>query len=921
MFMISFSSKKKILALILITGQLFFVATAPAFALFRGLKIPSASKIATDLEKRYHLDLENVQDQGEIFNVAANKQPAPEVSLFFSPTDPRPGEKITAKAFPVYFSNKEESLYYSWYIKRQGCDLDNSPSASKQQLCDRDNDNRITVEDWKTEAAQTIVQNGYDSSQTNYGSDSDDDGYKARYGGDNKTNSPNYCYYHDNQSGINYEMADAGNISFGCPSGQTPVCMIEEEGVEPSTITGSTGGNSTDSDTFIVSDTNECAISGLPTCDSAGAASCAVGTPRCATEPATDSTLSCGTALTTCSASTSAGVNPYCKHLFPNAQGQTSGDGVFGQNEERFWRTDPNDPDTADNGNKDEANVVGFGQTSFTWNYIAGDQVGVAVEGSSMIATKHDNSSVMIMWAFPKQDCPLSVADGTGSYMARIKNYSVEIETADIDLNKCLERNLIDPAQGGQATNLEVSVSASPNEPLNDESGDGSGDSVLITAAVSNGKQSIASSLFDWNVEMSNNVQFSSAIGPTANVTKDLQTLELLGATKGNALDTVKLSLNIPRNASIGGRPLSSYLLNDIGYLRFSTRVSENFASGITRKGRSDVIVKFISTGRKIVATQVTPTLVGESMLVTANQGGIICNGDTLDRNLCRVIKNEIIGLMVDGQGLSNFQWSINGDPLVCSKARVSPDCLDSEQNEINFFPVTGNPGDTYTVNLTANDTVSGKTVNLARSFRVVEPAIDIVSLDQNLIWPKFLGQYRDITSKATSCVNGLCDDYSKNVMQAYPTSTVSVEAQFVPGFLASLAEREWYVDNNLISETNPNQTTFDITGIAGNVMNLQIVARVIQSDQLRRALYDIWNISPLDSPEVTFSKNIQVEIVDDAAIAKGNGPAKYFAAIVNYVPTSLIFAFRVLLSGALILFATAFLMGALPQERPLRKE
>ena len=157
--------------------------------------------------------------------------------------------------------------------------------------------------------------------------------------------------------------------------------------------------------------------------------------------------------------------------------------------------------------------------------------------------------------------------------------------------------------------------------------------------------------------------------------------------------------------------------------------------------------------------------------------------------------------------------------------------------------------------------------------------------------------------------------------MQAYPTSTVSVEAQFVPGFLASLAEREWYIDNNLISETNPNQTTFDITGIAGNVMNLQIVARVIQSDQLRRALYDIWNISPLDSPEVTFSKNIQVEIVDDAAIAKGNGPAKYFAAIVNYVPTSLIFAFRVLLSGALILFATAFLMGALPQERPLRKE
>ncbi len=916
-----FSTKHKLLALTLLVGQLFFVGTAPAFALFGGLKIPSASKIATDLEKRYNLDLENIQDQGQLFNVAANKQPAPEVSLYFSPTDPRSGEKITARAFPVYFSNKEESLYYGWYLKRQGCDLDNSPSAATEQLCDRDSDNRITVEDWKIEAMQIVAQNGYDSSQTSYSSGSDDDGYKARYGGDNKTNTPSYCYYHDSQSGINYEMADAGNTSFSCPSGQTAVCMIEEEGFEPSTITGSTGGNSSDSETFTVSDTDECAISGLPVCDSAGTASCAVGTPRCVTEPETDSTLSCGTALSTCSTSTTAGVNPYCKHLFPNASGGQSGDGTFSQSEERFWRTDPNDPDTADNGNKDEANVVGFGQSSFTWNYLAGDQVGVAVEGSSMIATKHNNSSVMIMWAFPKQDCPISVADGTGSYTARIKNYSVDIETADIDLNKCLERNLVDPTQGGQATNLEVSISASPNEPLNDESGDGSGDSVLVSAAVSNGKQSLASSLFEWNVEMSNNVQFSSAIGPTANVTKDLQVLELLGITKGNALDTVGLSLNIPRNAQVGGRPLSSYLLNDIGYLRFSARVSENFDSGIVRKGRSDVIVKFVSTGRKILATQVSPALVGERMLVTADQNNIICNGDTFDRNLCRVIKNEIIGLRVDDTGLNNFQWSINGDPLTCSKSNVSPDCLDSEQTAVNFFPVAGNPGDTYTVNLTANDTVSGKTVTLARSFRVVEPAIDIVSTDEGLAWPKFLGQYRDVTGKATSCVNGLCDDYSKNVIQTYQGNSVNVEARFIPSFLGTLAEREWYINDGLMSETNPNKTTFDALGTAGTVMNLQVVARVTQSDELRRALYDIWNISPLDSPEISFSKTMQIEILEPEATAKGGAPAKYFAAIVNYIPTSLIFAFRVLLSGALILFATAFLMGALPQEKLLRKE
>lgn len=918
--MMQFSYKKKILALTLLIGQLFFVGTLPAHALFGALKIPSASKIATDLEKRYNLDLENIQDQGQLFNVASNKQPSPEVSLSFSPSDPRSGEKITARAFPVYFTNKEEALYYSWYLKREGCDLTNSPSGSVRTLCDRDNDNRITVEDWKIEASSIIAQNSFDNSAVNYSSNTDDDGYKARFGGDNKTNSPNYCYYHDSQSGVNYEIADAGNSSFSCPSGATPVCMFEEEGFQPGLIPGNTAGNSSSSDTFEVLDTGECAISGLPTCNGSGQATCAVGEPRCVVNPQNDSTLSCGTPLTTCSTTTSRSVNPTCKHLFPNARGESSGDGTFGANEERFWGTDPNDPDTSDNGNKDEANVVGFGQTTFTWNYNRGDQVGVAVEGTSMIATKHDNASLMIMWAFPKQDCPLSVADGTGSYTERVKSYTVDIETVDIDLNKCLERNLIDPAQGGQATNLEVTVSADPNEPLNDESGDGSGDTVIASGVVSNGNQNISNTLFEWNVEISNNIQFSSNIGPTANITRDLQAAGLLGNTRGNALDTLGIKLDIPRNQSMGGRPLSGYLVNDIGYLRLSLRATENFDQGIARKGKSDVIIKFISTGRKIVAETVSPVLVGTSMQV-AMSNNVICNNDALDRTLCRVIKNEIIGLRVDGTGLSNFQWTINNDPLVCTRTKISPDCTDNEQNEINFFPVNGEVGDTYTVNLTANDTTSGKIVTLSRSFRVVEPTINVVSLDNATAWPKFLGQYRDITGTATGCPNGLCDDFSKTVLQTYSGNDVTLEAKFIPSFLASVAEREWYVDDILVGESAPNQIMFTASGVVNSINRVQLVARVTQSDGIRRALYDIWGISPLSSPEIVFTRETQLEIEDGQLIGQAKGPLKYFAAIVNYIPASAVFAFRVLLSSALILFATAFVMGTLPQEGIKRKE
>jgi hypothetical protein len=919
--MISFSVHKKIFALLLVAGQLFAISALPAHALFGALKIPSASKIATDFEKRYHLDLENIQDQGELFNVASNKQFTPEVTLSFSPSDPRPGEKITARAFPVYFSNKEEALYYSWYLMRDGCTLDNSPDGNKRSLCDRDNDDRITVEDWKIEATRIIVQNGYDNTQTNYGADSDDDGYRARFGGDNKTNTPNYCYYHDSQSGTNYEIADSGNINFSCPSGATPVCMYEEEAFQPGVIPGNTAGNSTAGDTFEVLTSNECAIAGLPTCNSLGQPECGVGTPRCVVEPETDSTLSCGTPLNTCTTDTDRGVNPICRHLFPEAPSEDSGDGSFGGDEERFWGTDPNDPDTSDNGNKDEANVVGFGQTQFTWNYNRGDKVGVAVEGTSMLGTKHDNAAMMIMWAFPKQDCPLSVADGTGAYTKRIKNYSVQIETADIDLNRCLERNLIDPTQGGQATNLEVSVSATPDEPLNDESGDESGDTVTASGVVSNGDQNTTNTLYEWNVEISNNIQFSSSIGPTANITSDLRNLGLIGSTKGNALDTFSVKLDIPRSNSVGGRPLSSYLVSDIGYLRLSLRATENFESGTARKGKSDVIIKFISTGRKIVAHQVEPRLAGDAMQVSLNQAGVICNDDALDRSLCRVIKNEIIGLSVDDTGLSNFQWSINNDPLICTRSKVSPDCVDGEQGPINFFPVNGEVGDTYTVNLTANDITSGKTVTLSRSFRVVEPGINIVSTDEALVWPKFLGQYRDITGSASGCPGGLCDDYSQTTMQTVAGNTVELEAKFIPSFLASIAEREWYIDNAITGETTPNRISYTAPLEIGAVSAVKIIARVNQSDEIRRALYDIWGISPLSTSEIVFSKDTQIEIQDAAAITQAKGPMKYFAAIVNYVPASIVFAFRVFMSSVLILFATAFLMGALPSEGTRRRD
>ncbi|TSA45444.1 hypothetical protein D4R51_01815, partial [bacterium] len=71
-----------------------------------------------------------------------------------------------------------------------------------------------------------------------------------------------------------------------------------------------------------------------------------------------------------------------CKHKWPNAPGYTSGSGKFMTGEEKYWKTDPADPDTDGDGYPDGADTIGLGQETFTWSYQPGDRVGVAVEGT-----------------------------------------------------------------------------------------------------------------------------------------------------------------------------------------------------------------------------------------------------------------------------------------------------------------------------------------------------------------------------------------------------------------------------------------------------------------------------------------------------------------------------------------------------------
>ncbi|MGB4833512.1 MAG: hypothetical protein WBP40_00600, partial [Candidatus Moraniibacteriota bacterium] len=105
--------------------------------------MPSISQSASEMERRYHVNTRAVQEQGETMNVADSKKFTPEVSLFFSPSDPKPGEKLTARAFPSYFTNESSKLYFTWFLMRAGCEGNLNIAR-----CDLNGDNWADEEDY-----------------------------------------------------------------------------------------------------------------------------------------------------------------------------------------------------------------------------------------------------------------------------------------------------------------------------------------------------------------------------------------------------------------------------------------------------------------------------------------------------------------------------------------------------------------------------------------------------------------------------------------------------------------------------------------------------------------------------------------------------------------------------------------------------
>ncbi len=839
------------------------------------------------------LDAKEVKYYTRSFNVSRQKKIPPQVMLTFNPSNPVPGEKVTAVAKPMYFMSDLTKMYYTWYIKHAD---DNR---------DLNGDGDEDVEDYKIEAARIIASNDFEWDKPDtYDTDTDDDGYRAIMGGEEQRGKADHCYIHNPKTGDEYELSG-------------------------------------------------------------------------------------------------------CDHLFPNAPGEETGDGVFGKDEERFWRTDPTNSDTAATGNLDEATVSGLGVTEFTWNYREGDKVGVAVEGISVEPTHYKDASYKIMWALPKNiwisnrkdsrcdvnaalekvregtitetttetsmeevineetgepetltttvvttvettttidNAPESsatltivttivttVTDEEGNVRSETTDESTKTRTKNLfqmatkKINNCLEDNLADPTEGGETNKIDVKLSYFPKSPVNDSSVNGDGeltlensDELVVNASLLNIRNEKYLK-YVWQVYTSTEPDPDSWGNPISK-----QELPEITQMSGIGLDTLSFKLAFTEKTSITAKnerprtPLPDQAIP--AYVKIKLTASETVSKQTVREGHSDVIVHIETNPYRI---KVYPVSVSDNLDITMQDTDEKerCK-EKMDRVICPVVKNEITGLKVPGSNLTNFSWTVDGEPMVYNDLNCSFGECDKRTGESTnqaYFPVLKDKGEYYTVTFiaekTEKDKNTGEKVNITRTFEVVDPKITISSADEDTTRPVLLGNYIDLDNKKWP-------DYSDKEFETVVGAVVKVKATPNTGYTDDYV---WFIDE---SEAMPGIASLDeeehtLSFVAnkdvGELYRVSVATVYGQNNQVRKALHKYWNVSLSEFYETPVSDIIKIKLMNtfsgtEDTIARGGAPDKKFlAALSSNLPSYMSFLLRAVLTILLILVASGFIFSFFP--------
>lgn len=604
-------------------------------------------------------------------------------------------------------------------------------------------------------------------------------------------------------------------------------------------------------------------------------------------------------------------VEQECKHLFPRSRAGAVGDGKFELEEERFWGTDPNKYSTAGNGKSDEANVAGLGADTFTWTYMPGDRLGVIVEGSSFLTTKHDDSSKAITFALPKNifqkdDSRCELKD-VEMYSKQIKGYDVEIPVATTDLLECLQFNLVDPNNGDHAGTLKTELSYSPENPnvgSNKLNGGGiSGDTLIVTANTP-------------NLNLDNNeVYYKWSIFGTDNPREELS---LLKGTEGG---WTELSSEVDFRVANGITSLEGLGMNEfemrlneidenIKYLRFFVELEEYYGddslgmTGTTSSGRSDVIIPINNTGD------------GNDLKISVGDNTDVCASAS---GACEVLNNQIIKAEIPaGQG-RNFLWTLNGKKIEYLEGTEV-----KQGNEVKFL-VQGEPGETFLLNVLANDTNapntatgnSGEKLNFSRNLVVVNPMVALGPNNEINRGSDGVTECKDLNGERTSPLGYYTNpggdediiDCKESVFDA--SGSFEVPISYYPAFIDNSDELTENIYVNGVSQ-GKNKNVDLSPYPAGSIVSVSIEAELNRFDDGElNELANEWGVSYAESTaKEKFSDTIFVRVKESEAQTVGKKTSKIIAGLAYNLPRQMIFVFKMLLTVGVIIFTSGVLMS-----------
>lgn len=586
-----------------------------------------------------------------------------------------------------------------------------------------------------------------------------------------------------------------------------------------------------------------------------------------------------------------------CKHKWPSAPGYKSGSGKFPNGEEKYWETDPTDPDTDGDGFSDEADVIGLGQQEFTWTYQSGDRVGLVVEGTSMIPTDEKTAYYKIMWGY------LDVCDSSKTGLLGGDQCD---DSGDYGYGFLATKS---PKEEG-SEKMKISLTYSPESPVGDPS-DENTENISDSGSILDADQiSVASSLdntqfnpnllyYTWQIQRGD--PKTDEWGSALNIDDNFDTV-----SRSTGLGLTDFSFTPKKKALTASS-------DDIIYFKVTATVAES--SGVTAKrGRSSVVIPVNKNGVKIDLYKVDISD-GKAAL-----GEKIC-AEGLYAALCPAVKGQILAAKISGNrynaGNSEFAWQTNGNPLN-TPTNVS-DYFDGWSNTAIFFPITKQEQQLEEVSVTVTPKDKLEPVKAGRLVTVVEPVALIRSSDESTAWPKTQTEKIGSTKDSYQNVKNL------NVLETYPGSDVSLYLDFVPYYLLASDENtvvDWQFGGTSISDESFEETYGDLNvlTVEGNDLSFTAPASVgayqdisvnlkkYWSEDEANIMLNAWDIAPrpLESNRsVTIATN---EAPADDTIGSATKPTQLLAAIGTHLPHYIMFNLRLALTVLVMLFASFWL-------------